>query len=298
MEKPNKKQIYSLVSLVLSVAIFALALYVFISSISARSRNGQAEIFGYSFAIVVTNSMSPEIKVGDLIIVKTCDITDIKEGDNAVFLGLSGTFKDKRVVHRVVGVYDTVDDYGVKSIYLETWGINNAKYDDDYVYSTNFIGKEIFHSTFLGAIMSFLKSPANWLYLVIIFGVIYFAVIQTKRIIKLVKAKGQEEATAGQAATIQGQEGEGQEVAEGLSEGEINVNSEEGAKSDEVAEKQTDECQEEVAQVETVTDNQADPNDIDDKEEAVTECQEEATERQEDIVTDNKDDITNNKDIE
>ena len=193
MEKPNKKQIFSLLSFVLSVAIFALALYVFITSVSARSKNGQAEIFGYSFAIVATNSMAPEIKAGDLIIVKSCSIADIKEGDNAVFLGLSGTFKDKRVVHRVVGVYEGVNEIGDESIYLETWGISNPKHDDDYVYASNFIGREIFHSTLLGSIMSFLRVPTNWFYLIIIGGVIYFAVKQGKKIVGLVKAKYQEQ---------------------------------------------------------------------------------------------------------
>ncbi|MCH5163802.1 MAG: signal peptidase I [Clostridiales bacterium] len=324
MEKPNKKQVYSLVSLVLSVAIFGLALYVFITSVSARSKNGQAEIFGYSFAIVVTDSMSPEIKVGDLIIVKSCDITDIKEGDNAVFLGLNGTFKDKRVVHRVVGVYEGVNEIGDKSIYLETWGISNPKYDDDYVYSTNFIGKEIFHSTFLGAIMSFLRVPINWLYLVIIFGVIYFAVKQSKNIIKLVKDKGQKphedlDVTKENDAHMHGESSqdeekfETEEVTESQEKAplckiwqrlksrlmgcfnshkrtdmsEIDINAQEQPENSESKDVPAQAEQKELAVPEEIT-----------KSDEITECQEKIPEGQEELVTDIKDDITNDKDIE
>lgn len=192
MEKSEKKKLYSLISFLLSTAIFVLALFVFISSITARARNGRAEFFGYSFAVVVTDSMAPEIKAGDLIIVKSCDITDISEGDNAVFLGLSGTYEGKSIVHRVVGIYDVFDDDGTKTgICLETFGINNAKHDDDYVYADNFIGKEVFHSTFLGAIMTFLRNPINWVFIVVFIVAVSIAVRQLKKVVKIAKNQGE-----------------------------------------------------------------------------------------------------------
>ena len=272
MEKPNKKQIFSLLSFVLSVAIFALALYVFITSVSARSKNGQAEIFGYSFAIVATNSMAPEIKAGDLIIVKSCSIADIKEGDNAVFLGLSGTFKDKRVVHRVVGVYEGVNEIGDESIYLETWGISNPKHDDDYVYASNFIGKEIFHSTLLGSIMSFLRVPTNWFYLIIIGGVIYFAVKQGKKIVGLVKAKDQEQ-TQEKAPEEQTEATQAQEQAE-LSE----VQTDEVTQTQEKAPVEQDEATQAQEQTE-LSEVQTDE---------VTQTQEKALEEQTELAEENE----------
>lgn len=194
--KTTKKKVLSWISLILSAAIFAFALSVFIIVIRARSRGGRAELFGYSFAIVATDSMYPEIKAGDLIIVKSCKITEIKEGQNAVFIGLSGEYKDKSIVHRVVGVYHDVTDESGKQIdvCLETWGINNGSaenplYDKDFVYADNFIGREVFHSTALGTTVLFLQRPVNWIYVLVFVLAISFAITQGIKIIKIIKNK-------------------------------------------------------------------------------------------------------------
>lgn len=191
MAKINKKKTLSVISFVLSVAIFALAITVFVTSVASRAKNGRAEFFGYSFAVVVTDSMSPEIKVGDLIIVKSCNITEMAEGQNAVFIGLSGTYKDKSIVHRVIGIHDVIDETSgeITGICLETKGINNSLTDDDYVYADNFIGKEIYHSTALGKIVTFFRNPINWIFLIVVCALVWFAVKQSIKIVKLAKNK-------------------------------------------------------------------------------------------------------------
>ena len=192
MEKKLKKKVLSWISFGVSAVIFAFALTVFIVSITARSKNRQAEFFGLSFAVVVTDSMSPDIKAGDLIIVKRCDIAEMEMNQNAVFVGLpGGEFEGKNIVHRVVGIYDVIDeDTGEKTgICLETWGISNPEIDEDFVYAENFIGREVFHSTFLGAIMVFLKKPLNWVFVIVFLVAVSFGVKQGIKIIKLVKEK-------------------------------------------------------------------------------------------------------------
>lgn len=192
MEKKLKKKVLSWISFGVSALIFAFALTVFIVSITARSKNRQAEFFGFSFAVVVTDSMAPDIKAGDLIIVKSCDITEMKVDQNAVFIGLpGGEFEGKNIVHRVVGIYDVIDEEtGEKTgICLETWGISNPEIDDDFVYADNFIGREVFHSTFLGAIMVFLKKPLNWVFVIVFLVAVSIGVKQGIKILKLVREK-------------------------------------------------------------------------------------------------------------
>lgn len=192
MEKTTKKRVLSWINFILSAAIFALALYVFITSVSARSHNDRAEIFGYSFAIVATGSMYPEIKVGDLIIVKSCDITEIAEGQNAVFIGLSGEFKDKSIVHKVIAIEPSSDGTGIQ---LRTQGVNNDFEDDDPVTAANFIGREIFHSTVLGVIVTFLQNPLNWVYLLVFVLAISFVVMQSVKVARIIKNKNKKETT-------------------------------------------------------------------------------------------------------
>ena len=187
----NKKKLLSWINFIVSTAIFLFAISVFIISLTARSNNRQAELFGYSFAVVVTDSMSPEIKVGDLIIVKSCDITEIKEGQNAVFIGLNGYYEGKSIVHKVIKIHrDYIDETGKQTdICLETRGINNPYNDEDFVYAENFVGREIFHSTFLGTIMVFLRDPLNWIYVLIFLLAIGFATKQGVKIYRMMKAK-------------------------------------------------------------------------------------------------------------
>lgn len=185
MAKTNNKKVLSRISLILSVVMFALALIVLVTSITAHARNDRVQLFGYSFAVVVTNSMYPEIKAGDLIIVKSCNISEIELDQNAVFKGLSGDFKDLSVVHKVVGIQED-DEVGIQ---LRTKGVNNGKEDDDLVTAANFIGREVFHSTALGNIITFLKNPINWVYVLVFVLAISFVVMQSVKIFKMVKNK-------------------------------------------------------------------------------------------------------------
>lgn len=188
MEKTNKKKILSAISLCISAAIFIMAVSVFIISLNARKNNRPAQFFGYSFAIVVTDSMSPEINVGDMILVKSCSIDEVSAGQNAVFMGIDGDYKDKCIVHRVIQI-DQADD---GSIQLITKGIHNADKDPDAVTSANFLGVQIYSSAAWGSVLRFFQSPINWLYMLVIAAAVFVAVTQTIKIVKAVKSKKQE----------------------------------------------------------------------------------------------------------
>ena len=184
MGTTNRKKIYSAISFALSLLIFAFALGVFISALQARSQNRPVALFGYSFAVVVSGSMYPEIDVGELIIIRSCGIADITVGENAVFIGLEGEFKDKCIVHKVIEIGEEGGETR-----LVTKGVNNPVADDLPVTSSNFIGKEVYHSAVLGAIMVFLQNPINWLYLLVIVAAVAVLIRQAIKIIKYAKSK-------------------------------------------------------------------------------------------------------------
>lgn len=57
---------------------------------------------GYSFFRVSSESMLPALEVGDIILVKECEITDLKVKDIITYNGTSGSMKGKIITHRVV----------------------------------------------------------------------------------------------------------------------------------------------------------------------------------------------------
>lgn len=181
----GKKKIGSVVKVVLTSLLFILAICIFVVSITARINGTQPEFFGISFSIVLTDSMTPEIEVGDLVVVRRCDITEVEEGDNAVFISLSGAVKGQRIIHKVVKV--GTDDEGA---YLRTQGVKTgAVIDENYVRSDNFVGVEVFHSTVLGKIVSFFSKAQNWILIAVLAALGIFAYKQVRRIIKYTKEK-------------------------------------------------------------------------------------------------------------
>ncbi len=91
-------------------------------------------IGGYAPLIVLSDSMYPDIKSGDLIIVKTIDAGDVKEGDVIAFFDPDGTGTSV-LTHRVV---ELTEENG--SLAFRTKGDANNAEDPSLAPSENLIG--------------------------------------------------------------------------------------------------------------------------------------------------------------
>jgi len=155
-EKTKHKTLKKVLSWILTAicilaVLFALALCFL--SLSAKKNNRAVELFGYSFSIVKTDSMTPEIKVGELITVKRCDISNVTIGDYAVWRGpIGGT--EAQIVHKTI---ETGTDE--KGAFIVTQGVKEGTLPDAPVYADNFVGIAVNHSVFWGKVMGFLAQP-------------------------------------------------------------------------------------------------------------------------------------------
>jgi signal peptidase len=177
--KQNKtKKVFSVMGTIFTALILVLTLLVIVNAVVAKVQNKPVNIFGYSMAIVVTDSMQPEIMTGDLIIFKSCDIADVDVGDDVVFVAGNGfgSIAGQSVVHRVI----EIGDGG-----LTTKGINNVAQDADKVTKDNLLGICIYNSSVLGGIVNFLIRFG--ILIVIALIALPFIVKQIIKIIKLVK---------------------------------------------------------------------------------------------------------------
>ena len=186
-ERANKKRLSSVVGFVISVVIFSLALIIFVSALIAKRENKPFEIFGYSTAIVQTDSMEPYIKVGDLIVIKSSKIEQAKLGDYAVFISRSPAIYGERVVHEVIEIGEDEGGY-----YIITRGknfVDESAIPTEKIYSQDYVGTAILNNAFLGAFVGFFTRTENLIFLFIIVVIVFFAVSQIKKIIKTVKEK-------------------------------------------------------------------------------------------------------------
>lgn len=178
-EKKPSAKIISIVCTVLTVILAALTCYVVVSIIIAKTQDKPVNLFGSSFAVVLTDSMEPEIMTGDLIVFRLCDIGEVNEKDSIVFLAGDGFDKDvrgKSIVHQAI----SLTEYGI-----QTKGVNNDLPDRDLVTEDNFLGICTFNSAFLGALFTFVSKYGIFILIAAI--ALPFIIRQVVKIVKLAK---------------------------------------------------------------------------------------------------------------
>lgn len=97
-------------------------------------------VFGVRPVVILTNSMQPAIKPGDLVIIKTCSIEDVDVGDIIEFQS-----DNYQVIHRVVDITKNKIQ-----IQLTTKGDNNKDVDLEKIRQENLRGCFSFKIRYLG----------------------------------------------------------------------------------------------------------------------------------------------------
>ena len=82
--KVLKKAGTAVVSVILWAVILVAALYAF-TTMATRDNQNVANLLGYTPMAVQSDSMAPTFDKGDLILIKKCDTSTLKEGDIICF---------------------------------------------------------------------------------------------------------------------------------------------------------------------------------------------------------------------
>jgi len=120
-------------------------------------------IGNYSFGVVATGSMEPEIKTGSFILIESVDPDDVRIGDVLTFRSSDPTVPNGMpVTHKVVGI--STDKHGTRC--FTTKGTANDKQDDYPVYDRDIYGRVTFCSQTIGTVVRFTQS--SWLFPILI----------------------------------------------------------------------------------------------------------------------------------
>ena len=120
----TKEYLKKIKNLVLAVGLFLLVA-AFVVTLVSRINGKTPSLFGFSFYRISSDSMQPSLKVGDIILCRTCDPETLCEGDIITYEGRAGEFAGKNVTHRVVKTLYRSADGG----YLVTKGDDNPAED-------------------------------------------------------------------------------------------------------------------------------------------------------------------------
>lgn len=142
---------------IVNIGIGLLIVLILLSLVGKYNRSDY--ILNFAPMKVLSGSMEPEIKVGDMIIAKKIEPCLIEEGDV-----ISYRMNNKvNVTHRVLEVFNEEDKVSFK-----TKGDANNIEDGELVSGDNVIGKLVFRLPKVGYFIDFMTKPLGFLALFIL----------------------------------------------------------------------------------------------------------------------------------
>ncbi|SLM84560.1 Signal peptidase I [Vagococcus fluvialis bH819] len=138
----------------LSAFFWGVVLFIILSSVLMRL-NVLQSIVGFNFWVVRTESMTPKINAGDLIVSYKSSSDSYKEGDVIVFDSLDKTIVTHRIIDSSQAGYVTKGDA-------------NEERDEQQVAPSQVHGKFVFRIPFLGKIFLMIQTLSGKILLVIL----------------------------------------------------------------------------------------------------------------------------------
>jgi len=176
MEKQETKQrrVGKIISSAVTVLLIITTCFCLFVIVQVMSK-GYVSLGGYSFFKVVTGSMEPNLRVGELIITDDIPIEKLQLGDIVSFRSQSADMYGNIITHRVV-------DMGKNSegeIILLTKGDNNLSTDSSYVYKSNYVGKVVWSSgnSIISSLITFATGSYGFLACVVLPSILIFAIV-------------------------------------------------------------------------------------------------------------------------
>lgn len=160
-EPPKKKTGYTVFSIIRKIIIYLFVIVIVIGAfLFAMDNNPKKNILGYRYYTVLTPSMQPTYKVGDLVFVKMTGADNIKEGDVITFNPSSNS--SAYLTHRVTEKIENYEGTGI--ICFRTKGDANDSDDSFLIDENRVIGKVTFSIPKLGYIIRFVQ--LRWYFIV------------------------------------------------------------------------------------------------------------------------------------
>lgn len=164
LKKIKDSKILKIIGKILDIIMIAIVILMFLVVIMQRTTNNSIAIGGIRMFSVATGSMVPVYEVGDVLLSKEINPEQIKVGDDIVYLGKEGTFKDKVVTHRVMSI-EQQEEGKYKII---TKGVANNTLDPE-IDQTQVYGKIMCKVHILSGLSKLVKNVNMFYVLIIIF---------------------------------------------------------------------------------------------------------------------------------
>ena len=182
--KKKFKKISSIVSYILIILLMIIASFFILYVICGKIAEKRGENPPFGLYTIISPSMTPKIKVYDVVFVKKINTNDLKVNDVITFYSTNSFFGGTPITHRIIEIVDVPD---VGKMY-RVKGDANEIADDEKVYPNNVIGKVMFEIPQLGRLQYFLASRTGWLVAILIPALVIIG-YDIYKLIRLIKLK-------------------------------------------------------------------------------------------------------------
>lgn len=175
--KVKIKKIMSVLTAVILIVLTAALVWLFVQV----ARGKQADLFGYKLYVIVSDSMTPELKVGDVIFSESAEGKTIETGDVVTFLGQSGSQKGKMITHKVVEAPYIAGD---GKTYIRTQGVKEGAPLDAPVQTEYVMSIMVKKLVVTGALIRLILKPLGFI-LIIAVPLMLLTLYQLYRLAKI-----------------------------------------------------------------------------------------------------------------
>ena len=158
--------IWSIFRTILTILLVILIAVI----VTQRVSDNQKAIAGFRVFNVITESMVPEYKVGDTILTKTVNPSELKIGDDITYMGKKDPFKGMIITHRIVKIEQKDDGKYI----IQTKGLAND-IEDPEINESQVYGKVIYKIKSISFINGIIGNLYGMYFAIFIpFGIITF----------------------------------------------------------------------------------------------------------------------------
>lgn len=158
-------------SIAISVVLWAIILIAALFAFTTLATNSNGEVkslFGFTPMTVQSDSMVPTFAKGDLIVIKKCDTSTLKEGDIITFHTIIQN-EYALNTHRI----DKIEEQNGARSYT-TKGDNNDMADTHFIADGDIVGEYKFKVSGFGKVMDFLSGSVGFLVVIVLPLLLFF----------------------------------------------------------------------------------------------------------------------------
>ncbi|WP_078381954.1 signal peptidase I [Sutcliffiella halmapala] len=153
------EQVTLFVKKTVPITIIVFVVIIIFSIFMSLSNNKPLSIFGFKPLTVLSNSMVPAFKAGDVIIIREIEADLLEQGDIISFFNEEQTL----ITHRITSI---AEENGER--YFYTKGDNNNTVDEDVTVASMILGKEMFNIPNIGFLSNYTKGPMGFLVFIVL----------------------------------------------------------------------------------------------------------------------------------